>query len=131
MTAAIQFDWIEQLVPFAPEDLAAVDDLLGHFPDYSTGVPALIRASLLDYRAALLGQFHSGAAIPVDVRFHESYTAYKLDIAGRPAQCHTWAISDSFMAMAGGQGATPAQARARSMVGLMLSINEAAAECQL
>ena len=130
MTAAIQFDWIDQLVAIAPEDLAAIDDSLAHFPDYSIGVPALIRASLLNHRAALLGQCHSGAAIPTDVRFRESYTAYKLDIAGRPAQCHAWAISDSFMAMAGGQGATPAQARARAMVGLMLSINEAAAECQ-
>lgn len=127
MTAAIQFDWIEQLAPFAPEDLAAVDDSLGHFPDYSTGVPALIRASLLDYRAALLGQFHSGAAIPSDVRFRESYTAYKLDIAGRPAQCHAWAISDMHMEMAGGHGATPAKARADAMVGLMLSLNEASA----
>lgn len=124
MTAAIQFDWIEQLVPFAPEDLAAVDDSMGHFPDYSTGVPALIRASLLNHRAALLGQCHSGAAIPTDVRFRESQTAYKLDIAGRPAQCHAWAISDMHMEMAGGHGATTAKARADAMVGLMLNLNE-------
>lgn len=124
MMATTQIDWIEQLVPFAPEDLAAVDDSLGHFPDYSVGCSALIRASLLNHRAALLGQCHSGAAIPTDARFRESYTAYKLDIAGRPAQCHAWAISDSFMVMAGGEGATPAQARARAMVSLMLSINE-------
>lgn len=128
--SALQLDWIEQLMPFAPEELAAVDDSLGHFPDYSVGRSALIRASLLNHRAALLDLCHSGAAIPRNVRFRESHTEFTLDIAGRPAQCHAWAISDSFMAMAGGQGATPAQARARSMVSLMLSINEAAAECQ-
>lgn len=124
MTAATQFDWIEQLVAIAPEDLVAIDDSLAHFPDYSIGVPALIRASLLSHRAALLGRCHSGAAIPTDVRFRESYTAYKRDIAGRPAQCHAWAISDMHMEMAGGHGATPAKARADAMVGLMLSLNE-------
>lgn len=125
---ALQLDWIEQASPaYAAEDLAAIDASLLYFPDYSTGRDALIRASLLDHRAALLGQCHKGAAIPVDVRFMESYRPFKLDAAGQPAECHAWAISDSFMEMAGGYGSTPAQARAEAMVGLMLSINETAA----
>ncbi|RFP19167.1 hypothetical protein [Duganella sp. BJB475] len=123
MTA--QLDWIEQQAPaYAPEDLAAIDDSLGHFPEWSTDRAAEVRASLLKHRAALLGQCGAGAAIPADVRFKESHTPYKLDIAGRPAQHHAWAISDSYMEMSGGYGETPEQARADAMVGLMLDINE-------
>jgi hypothetical protein len=60
---------------------------------------------LLKHRATLLGQYGAGAPIPTDIRFKESYEAYKLDIAGRPAQCHAWAISDIHMEMVGGYGA--------------------------
>lgn len=123
---SMQLDWIEQQVAaYAPEDLAAIDDSLEHFPDYVAGKAAAVRSSLLKHRAALLGQCGAGAAIPADVRFKESHTPFKLDIAGRPAQFHAWAISDAYMGMAGGSGATASVARARAMVGLMLDINEA------
>lgn len=120
-----QLDWIEEAAPvYAPEDLAAIDCSLGHFPAGAVGKAGAIRASLLKHRAALLGQCGAGAPIPADVRFKETHTPFKLDIAGRPAQFHAWAISDSFMEIAGGEGATPERARARAMVGLMLGINE-------
>lgn len=119
-----QLDWIELLTPAcAPEDLAAIDDSLGHFPDWSVGRAADIRTLLLQHRATLLAQSSGGAPIPADVRFKESYVPFKMDIAGRPAQCHAWAISDLHMEMVGGCGGTPAQARARALVGLMLEIN--------
>lgn len=119
-----QLDWIDALAPApAPEDLAAVDASLEHFPEWSIGRAGHIRILLLKHRATLLGQYGAGVPIPSDIRFNESYEPYKLDIAGRPAQCHAWAISDSHMEMVGGYGATPAQARARAMVGLMLEIN--------
>jgi hypothetical protein len=123
----IQYDWIEQLPACSQDDLAAVEMSLLNFPGATTGRGASIRASLLQHRAALLGHWHAGASIPADVRFEDEFIAHRLDIAGRPAQCHAWAISDSHMVMAGGQGETPAKARARAMVGLMLDINEAAA----
>ncbi|MYM81109.1 hypothetical protein GTP44_03940 [Duganella sp. FT50W] len=123
----VQLDWIEQLAPACTtEDLAAIDDSLGHFPEWSTGRAGFIRALLLRHRATLLSQYGAGVPVPADIRFNESYEAYRLDIAGLPAQCHAWAISDSHMEMAGGSGATPAQARARAMVGLMLEINGSA-----
>lgn len=123
----VQLDWIEQQAPmYAPEDLAAIDESLEYFPEWLTGRAAVIRASLLKHRAMLLGQCGAGVPIPSDIRFKESYEAYKLDIAGRPAQYHAWAISDSHMEMTGGSGATPAQARARAVVGLMLEINATA-----
>lgn len=122
-----QIDWIEQLVPaYAPEDLIAINNSLDHFPEWVIGRAAEIRALLLQHRATLLGQCGSGVPIPGDVRFKEAYEAYKLDIAGRPAQYHAWAVSDSHMEMAGGSGATPAQARARAVLGLMLEINASA-----
>lgn len=122
-----QLDWIEQTAPpYAPQDLAAIDESLSRYPDYSTGRRADIRASLLKHRAALLGQCGAGAAIPTDVRFRESYVLGRLNIAGQPAQHHAWAISDSHMEMAGDYAATQEQARARAMVGLMLGINETA-----
>lgn len=123
----VQLDWIERLAPAcAPEDLAAIDDSLGHFPEWSTGRAGFIRALLLLHRATLLNQYGAGVPMPADIRFNESYEAHRLDIAGRPAQCHAWVISDSHMEMAGGSGATPAQARARAILGLMLEINAAA-----
>lgn len=120
--AVTQYDWIEQLAEVNPDDLAAVDASLAYFPDCSAGRLADIRASLLKHQAALLGHLHQGAAIPTDVRFKDGFT--NIELLGTNGPFHAWAISDLLMEMAGGHGATPAQARADAMVGLMLNINE-------
>lgn len=121
-----QLDWIELLVAAPappPEFLSAVEDALSRYSATATGQAGAIRQSLLWHRAALLGQHHDGTAIPADVQFRDGFTP--ADLAGLAGRYHAWAISNAHMEMAGGFGRTPAQARATSMVGLMLSINEA------
>jgi hypothetical protein len=122
--SALQLDWIEQLIAAAPapEYLAAVEAALARYPEDATGTPSAIRQSLVWHRAALLGQHHGGAALPSDVRFRDGQASIEVSLI--TWRYHAWAISDSHMEMAGGFGNTPELARARAMVGLMLSINE-------
>ncbi len=128
-TTATQFDWIEQLLASTrPECLTAVDTALERFPEGTTGRGAGIRLSLLQHRGALLGQQHNGAAIPTDVQFKDGTTSAEILDIGGFGRYQAWAISDSFMEIAGGHGHTSAEARARAMVGLMLSINETYSE---
>lgn len=125
MTAAIQFDWIDQMAAhFSDDDLAAIDHALLLFADGVGGRAASIRTSLLKHQAALLGLAHGGAAIPPDVRFRDAFTNSKLLSTCGPF--HAWTICDEYMEMAGGHGATQQQAHAGTMVGLMLGINESA-----
>lgn len=122
MTVVQQIDWVDLLSGAGDAELDAIDAALDRFPEGCTGRCADIRESLLLIRSRW-------PLARGDIRFKDGFANAETIAVGGFGRFHAWAISDTFMEMAGGLGNTPQEARAQAMLHLQMEINEQVRAC--